>query len=133
MECSRRLRYRPAAPIARFTLASVCARYKNEAMSEPDFDLIPLMTDLTSGRKFLKDVDAPIVDQITSRLKLRRDQFQALLDNNLERAKKAPAVGDAAPDFDLELVDGKGVRTGDTRQLSACLGKPIALIFGSYT
>jgi hypothetical protein len=102
-------------------------------MSEPDFDLIPLMTDLTSGRKFLKDVDAPIVDQITSRLKLRRDQFQALLDNNLERAKKAPAVGDAAPDFDLELVDGKGVRTGDTRQLSACLGKPIALIFGSYT
>ena len=38
-------------------------------------------------------------------------------------------VGDAAPDFDLKRLDGKG-----TVKLSSFKGKqPVVLIFGSYT
>lgn len=45
----------------------------------------------------------------------------------------ALAVGDAAPDFDLpRLIDGKADPAQRVR-LSALRGKPVALIFGSYT
>ena len=37
-------------------------------------------------------------------------------------------VGDAAPDFDLPLVDGGSVRLSEFGP-----GLPVALIFGSYT
>lgn len=42
---------------------------------------------------------------------------------------KAPALGAAAPDFDLEVLGRKErVRLSD-----ACKDKPVVLIFGSYT
>ena len=46
-----------------------------------------------------------------------------------DRETKAPAVGDAAPDFELPLLGG------DERvRLSAFRGqRPVALIFGSFT
>ena len=46
-----------------------------------------------------------------------------------QRDAKAPQVGDAAPDFDLALLDGDGERV----RLSELRGKPVGLIFGSYT
>ena len=47
----------------------------------------------------------------------------------LDRETKAPAVGDAAPDFELPLLGDKG-----RVRLSSFRGdKPVALIFGSYT
>lgn len=46
-----------------------------------------------------------------------------------QREGKAPEVGDAAPDFDLELLDGGGERVS----LAGLRGKPVGLIFGSYT
>jgi hypothetical protein len=39
------------------------------------------------------------------------------------------AAGDAAPDFELPLVDGSG--TVRLAELNA--GRPVALVFGSYT
>ena len=41
--------------------------------------------------------------------------------------------GDIAPDFELELLDKDLKRAGKTVQLSAVKGKPVALMFGSYT
>ena len=46
------------------------------------------------------------------------------------------AVGEAAPDFELPSFDCRtGVLepTGDTVRLSALRGRPVALVFGSYT
>ena len=44
------------------------------------------------------------------------------------REAHAPLVGEPAPDFDLRVLDGDGrVRLADLH------GKPVGLIFGSYT
>ena len=40
----------------------------------------------------------------------------------------APKVGDLAPDFELPAARGNG-----RARLSALRGKPVALIFGSFT
>ncbi len=44
-------------------------------------------------------------------------------------ARRAPAVGDPAPDFTLQTVDG---RTSVTRSVHQG-GRPMVLIFGSFT
>ncbi|MCH7578105.1 MAG: redoxin domain-containing protein [Chloroflexi bacterium] len=46
-----------------------------------------------------------------------------------KREESAPTVGDEAPDFELPVLDRKGA----TMRLSELRGKPVALIFGSYT
>ncbi len=49
------------------------------------------------------------------------------------REAAAPAVGQAAPEFRLERLSAVGKRTGEMVQLSQSLGRPVGLIFGSYT
>lgn len=59
------------------------------------------------------------------RVKRFRDKevaWQKLHDAN------APKVGDLAPDFELPAARGAG-----STRLSSLRGKPVALIFGSYT
>jgi hypothetical protein len=51
----------------------------------------------------------------------------------LEKDRASPQVGDIAPDFTLELLSPAGKRTGETLTLSDLRGKPVGLIFGSYT
>ena len=46
-----------------------------------------------------------------------------------EAEARAPTAGDAAPDFDLALLNGDGQRV----RLSALRGRAVGLIFGSYT
>ena len=46
-----------------------------------------------------------------------------------EQEERAPAAGDEAPEFELPLLHGGGERV----RLSSLRGKPVALIFGSYT
>ena len=59
------------------------------------------------------------------------------LDEHLawQRARQANVlqVGAVAPDFKLDVLDRKRFRTGETVRLSELHGKPVALIFGSYT
>lgn len=45
----------------------------------------------------------------------------------------SPQVGDEAPDFQLERLGPAGQRTGKQMTLYSLRGKPVALIFGSYT
>jgi hypothetical protein len=50
-----------------------------------------------------------------------------------EREARTPAVGTEAADFELELLSPEGKRTGELRRLSNHRGRPVALVFGSYT
>ncbi len=45
------------------------------------------------------------------------------------RDELAPKVGDEAPDFQLPILHAEG----DTVRLSDLRGRPVALVFGSYT
>lgn len=51
----------------------------------------------------------------------------------LARDAQAPEVGAMAPDFEIERLSPAGARTGEMFRLSDTRGKPVALIFGSYT
>jgi hypothetical protein len=62
-----------------------------------------------------------------------REGMRAGYERRLEEDKKSPQVGDLAPDFELERLSPTGARTGDRVTLSALRGKPVGLVFGSYT
>ena len=62
-----------------------------------------------------------------------RDGMRAGYQRRLEADKNAPQPGDMAPDFTLELLSATGARTGENLSLSALRGKPVGLIFGSFT
>ncbi len=57
------------------------------------------------------------------------ERFAQLQEAMAKREARAPKVGDEAPDFQLPVLDGKGA----TVRLSELRGRPVALIFGSYT
>ena len=73
---------------------------------------------------------SPISDQALQRMKMpreRRDEMRAAM---RKREERSPAVGDAAPDFDLPRL---GDRDGGVRLSDFSGRSPVALIFGSYT
>jgi hypothetical protein len=49
--------------------------------------------------------------------------------DRMRQRPAAPEAGSPAPDFDLMVLDGGGKRV----RLKDLLGKPVGLIFGSYT
>ena len=57
------------------------------------------------------------------------ERFAQLREAMARREERAPKVGDEAPEFELPVLDGKGA----TVRLSELRGRPVALIFGSYT
>lgn len=62
-----------------------------------------------------------------------REGMRAGFERRLEADKNAPQPGDVAPDFALELLSAAGARTGRSLSLSSLRGKPVGLIFGSFT
>jgi hypothetical protein len=76
-----------------------------------------------------------------------REQYLALRALVAAREAGAPRVGAPAPDFSLERLGAAGERvgaaderlgaadgpTGDRVRLSSLRGRPVALVFGSYT
>ena len=76
-------------------------------------------------------------DEITaerwSRLMLSRDAYSAMVRDRADRDRAAPGVGDRAPDFTAHQLSATGGITGERFRLSQSLGRPIGLIFGSYT
>ena len=68
-----------------------------------------------------------------ARMLLTPEQYNAMRAERLAREEIAPNVGEKAPDFTLERLSPDGKRSGEMVKLSSELGKPVGLIFGSYT
>ena len=64
---------------------------------------------------------------------LTREAYTAMRDGRIARERHAPKVGDMAPDFRIMRLAEDGAQSGDPFQLSETRGRPVALIFGSYT
>ena len=64
---------------------------------------------------------------------ISKAEFDAHMHAKQARQVHAPLVGQPAPDFAIERLDTRGKQTGEAFRLSSVFGKPIALVFGSYT
>jgi acetyl-CoA acetyltransferase len=72
-------------------------------------------------------------EEALERMGVSREQFREIAARMEERDKRTPAAGAMAPDFELECLSPEGEPTGRSVRLSDHLGRPTALIFGSYT
>jgi hypothetical protein len=64
---------------------------------------------------------------------ITEQQFDALQAEQKARQARVPRTGVPAPDFELDVLTRHRKRTGERIRLSALKGKPVGLIFGSYT
>ncbi len=100
---------------------------------ESRINFMEFMGALRSGKKRLDECPAEVVEQLTSMFKTTTEKLQRRFDKDRDRERNSPKPGSAAPDFNLELLDDKGKRSGEMVRLSDHMDKPVALIFGSYT
>jgi hypothetical protein len=78
------------------------------------------------------DIDT-LPDNVFEKIGLSRDEFKAVQARMKERETRTPAAGTEAPDFEIERLSPDGKRTGEMFTLSSTRGRPVALVFGSYT
>ena len=65
---------------------------------------------------------------------MTRDQLRKFIEKRVVRDNElSPKIGEDAPDFEIERLNANGSRSGETVKLSSYFGKPVGLIFGSYT
>ncbi len=62
-----------------------------------------------------------------------RESFRQRWFDKVERDKDSPKIGAEAPDFELERLGPSGQRSGENLRLSSLRGRPVGLIFGSFT
>ncbi len=61
------------------------------------------------------------------------EEYTAMRAERLAREAEAPSVGEPAPDFEVERLSADGKRTGAMFRLASTRGRPVGLVFGSYT
>ena len=66
-------------------------------------------------------------------MRMSPEEYTAMRTERLEHEARAPALGDPAPDFELERLTPDGGRSGRTFRLFESRGRPLGLVFGSYT
>ena len=64
---------------------------------------------------------------------LTREAYTGMREERIARARHAPKLGATAPNFRIERLGADGTRSGQYFQLSETRGRPVALLFGSYT
>lgn len=64
---------------------------------------------------------------------ISKEEWTVYLQDRIRKDLAAPKEGDSAPDFAVERLSTDGKRTGEIINLSTLFGKPVALLFGSYT
>ena len=91
------------------------------------------------GKDFLEESGsgAPdrdkVLDAFKGRWNIPPEEYKRRVDEQLEREKHVPKVGEIAPNFELEKLSSAGDRTGEMFKLSETRGAPMAIAFGSYT
>ena len=80
-----------------------------------------------------RDDSTPPSDRYWDKWHISKDEYDRYIDAKKIRDKRVPKVGSTAPDFNIEKLDKKGQRTGEMFQLSSTRGKPVAIVFGSFT
>jgi hypothetical protein len=66
-------------------------------------------------------------------MNISREDFAVVAAAMQEREKKAPAVGSLAHDFALRRLGPDRRPLAERVRLSQLRGRPVALVFGSYT
>jgi hypothetical protein len=74
-----------------------------------------------------------IPEAMRKEMNISRAEFDEILELQAAREERAPAIGDTAPGFRLRRLDEKGKRTNEFLELAALRGRPVGLVFGSYT
>ncbi len=74
-----------------------------------------------------------IPEAVWKQMNITKEDFLKIMAEQERREKLAPAVGSEAPDFELKRLDEKGVLTESTLRLTDLRGRPVGLVFGSYT
>jgi hypothetical protein len=74
-----------------------------------------------------------IPEPIWRTMRMTPEQYERMRAERVERERRSPGIGDPAPDFEAERLSPSGERTGATLRLSSRRGRPVALVFGSYT
>ena len=74
-----------------------------------------------------------IPEAMQKQLEMTQVQFEAIRDGMKAREARTPAAGTEAPDFELKRLTEKGDLTEHTLRLSSLRGRPVGLVFGSYT
>ena len=64
---------------------------------------------------------------------ISEDQFEAHMAEEKAREDIVPKVGSMAPDFVADVLGPNRQRTGAQVRLSDLRGRPVGIIFGSYT
>ena len=64
---------------------------------------------------------------------ISKEEWVKYLQGRIRQDLDAPKEGDIAPDFSVEKLAADGKRMGEGINLSSFFGRPIALLFGSYT
>jgi hypothetical protein len=74
-----------------------------------------------------------LTDEALRQMGISREAYGELVAEMQERETRVPPLGKMAPDFAAELLSPTGQRTGRQIRLSEQRGRPVALVFGSYT
>jgi len=70
---------------------------------------------------------------IWKQMNITRERFAEVAAQMEEREKRAPAPGSPAPDFALRRLGADRRPSAVRVRLSELRGRPVALVFGSYT
>lgn len=95
--------------------------------------LLELMRELAGGQMDLDEAPAEAVEAIAKMTRRSPAELRRFFESRKRREARSPKPGLQAPDFELELLGPDGQRSGTHRRLSHHRGRPVALVFGSYT
>jgi len=82
---------------------------------------------------FQRVLDSLTDEELAARGITREQQRVRMEERILRDLEKSPSVGDEVPSLTLEILTPDGMRSGEYLDISALRGKPVGILFGSYS